>query len=106
MDLVWLEGRATVIRGYEAMSLPGLLQTRAYAEATIQAARPADQSDVETSLDFRLRRQSLFDSESPPRYQVILDESALRRPFGGSDVMKAQLRHLLEMNERDNVELR
>jgi len=34
-----------------------------------------------------------------------VDEAALRRPMGGPEVMRAQLRHLIEAADRPNVTL-
>jgi hypothetical protein len=36
---------------------------------------------------------------------VIIDESALRREVGGPDVMRTQLRHLIEMADLPSVSL-
>jgi hypothetical protein len=33
----------------------------------------------------------------------VLDEGAVRRPIGGSSVMRAQLQHLIEMSQRPHV---
>jgi transcriptional regulator with XRE-family HTH domain len=106
IDLAWLESRASEIRSYEAMSLPGLLQTGAYAEAVVRAFRPTSDEFVRSAVDFRLKRQLVLDGDRPPRYHGIVDESALRRSVGGPLVMKAQLNHLLDMSDRDNIELR
>jgi Domain of unknown function (DUF5753) len=38
--------------------------------------------------------------DPPPRLHVILDESALRRPIGGTDVMRRQMLRLIEVGER------
>jgi hypothetical protein len=38
VDYMWLESRATAIRAFDCVVLPGLLQTREYAEAVITAA--------------------------------------------------------------------
>jgi hypothetical protein len=34
---------------------------------------------------------------------VIIDEAALRKPVGGAEVMRDQLRHLVDMAEREAV---
>jgi transcriptional regulator with XRE-family HTH domain len=105
IDLAWLESRATEIQSYEAMSLPGLLQTRAYAEAAIRAFDDDDQI-VLNAVEFRLKRQVVLDAKRPPLFRCLLDENTLRRPFGGIEVMREQLRHLLTMGRRANIELR
>jgi transcriptional regulator with XRE-family HTH domain len=105
IDLAWLESRATEIQSYEAMSLPGLLQTRQYAEAAIRAFDSDDQL-VLSALEFRLKRQRVLDGEHPPMYRCLLDESTLLRPFVGAPAMREQLAHLLTMSKKDNIELR
>ena len=35
----------------------------------------------------------------------MLDEAALRRPYGDREVMRGQLQHLIEVSERPNVTL-
>ncbi|MFE9243495.1 DUF5753 domain-containing protein [Nocardiopsis sp. NPDC006938] len=44
-------------------------------------------------------RQKIPREESPKEHEVVLDESALRRPIGGVDVMKKQLARLRKMAE-------
>ena len=47
-----------------------------------------------------------MDRERPPELWVILDEGVLRRPVGGSDVMREQLKRLAEMARRPNIVVR
>ena len=42
----------------------------------------------------------------PPKIQVALNESVLRRPVGGPEIMAAQLDHLAQMADLPNVSLR
>ena len=101
-----LEEAASVIRTFEQQFVPGLFQTEAYARAVTllgHSAAPADEIDRRVSL--RLRRQKLLTREDPPQVWSVIDEGALRRPAGGSTVMLAQLRHLLEIADAPNVTL-
>src|SRR6185312_17520307 len=50
--------------------------------------------------------QSIFRSDSPPRLCAILDEAVLHRQIGGRECMAAQLRHLADLADRPNIELR
>lgn len=53
--------------------------------------------DVEDLLALlRRKRQDLLTRPVPPRIWAILDEAVLRRPVGGAEVMRAQLRHVIE----------
>lgn len=58
---------------------------------------------MQRSVDARIQRQSILNRFDPPRYWAILDEAALRRPTRDPNVMRAQLRHLIQMAARLNV---
>lgn len=107
VDLAWLEARALEIRNYEAIMVPGLLQNYEYAEAVI---RGDDESltdeQIGRFLELRMARQKVFDRPDPVKLRAIMDESALRRPFGGRDVLRVQLTQLLDLAQRPHVELR
>jgi transcriptional regulator with XRE-family HTH domain len=95
MPLVGLEVVADRIHQYEAMAVPGLLQTYDYARAMIRALRPEFSADqVDRWVEFRMTRQKLLDRRDPPRYVAVLEECVLRRPVGGRPAMRAQLRSL------------
>jgi Domain of unknown function (DUF5753)/Helix-turn-helix domain len=101
---VGLEEAAQLIRVYELQFVPGLLQTEDYARAIIRQGAPAmDPNEVERRVALRLGRQKLLTNRNPPKYWVILDEAALRRPFGGHDVHVAQLEHLIDLTSEANI---
>ncbi len=103
---IGLEEGATALRMYAALLVPGLLQTRDYAIAVLRALQPSlDAEQFERWVDLRLRRQSLLDRAGAPALWTILDEAVLRRPVGGAEVMRDQLRRLAEASERPNVTL-
>jgi len=102
---VGLEEAASLIRTYEVQFIPGLLQTEDYARAVTIAGRPAlPAEEVERRVHLRLHRQRILDRlPSTPRLWAVVDEGALRRPIGGSRVMRAQLEHLLALRDKRNV---
>jgi len=101
---VGLEEAATQIRAYEVQFVPGLLQTGDYARAVSLLGDPnATDREVERRVGLRLARQAMFTRPTPPNFWVVLDEAVLRRPIGGVEIMRAQVRHLLEMSQRQNV---
>ncbi len=103
---VGLEEAAQLIRVYEVQFVPGLLQTEEYARAIImQGAVGVDPDEVERRVALRLGRQKLLTRENPPRYWVIMDEAALRRPMGGHDVHAAQIEHLIDLVGEPNITL-
>jgi transcriptional regulator with XRE-family HTH domain len=98
------ERRATVIRKYDALVVPGLLQTPEYARALIAAGRPSARPEViETLLAARLERQEILSRDDPPTLWFVLDETVLMRPIGGRDVHVAQVDALLEAAERPGI---
>jgi len=103
---VGLEGAAHLIRAYEVQFVHGLLQTEAYARAVVRRGmKGASGADIEKRVALRLERQKHLVSEHAPEFHVVLDEAALRRPYGDREVMRGQLQHLIEISERPNVRL-
>jgi len=103
---VGLEAAASTVRAYEASSVPGLLQTEDYARAQLRAGINGDDADqVEQRVRVRMGRRSLLDSEDPFEFWVVIDEGVLSRPTGGDDVMRRQLRHLIDEGMRPNVKI-
>jgi transcriptional regulator with XRE-family HTH domain len=102
---IGLETDAASLRVYEPQVVPGLLQTRSYAEALIAGALPeSGSSDIEKRVSVRLRRQErIKDAEHPLRLWVVIDEAALRRLIGGKALMGEQLEHLMELSQLPHV---
>ena len=106
VDYPWLESRAEQICAYEAFVIPGLLQTQPYAEALIKRSFRGDQEQTARWLEFRMQRQEVLRSESPPELVFVVWEAALRTAIGGPSVMSEQLGHLRDSAKSGNVELR
>jgi hypothetical protein len=102
---IGLETDAASLRVYEPQVIPGLLQTRAYAEALINGALPESTvSDVEKRVGVRLRRQDrITGDEDPLRLWAVVDEAALRRVVGSRQLMREQLEHLVEQSKLPHV---
>lgn len=100
---ICLEQAAEVIRTYEAQLIPGLLQIPDYTRAVVTLASGEEPDQVERRIALRARRQDILTRPDPPSFWAVIDEAALRRPYGGPDVMRAQLRHLLAMAELPQV---
>ncbi|WP_128380164.1 helix-turn-helix domain-containing protein [Streptomyces cavernae] len=99
-----LEQAALQIRAYEAQFVHGLLQTEEYARALLGAGNPHAPSEAtERRVALRMRRQELLCREAPPRLWVVMDETVLRWPVGGAEVMRAQIDHLIELNRLPHV---
>ncbi|MFH9136184.1 Scr1 family TA system antitoxin-like transcriptional regulator [Streptomyces sp. NPDC017524] len=102
--VITYSARARVMRQYAAHVVPGLLQTPAYAKALLSASRSLrDDEHLEERLAARLGRQTRLTGPDRPELWIILDEAVLRRPVGGSTVMRDQLEHLLRLAEEPNI---
>jgi transcriptional regulator with XRE-family HTH domain len=103
---IGLEEAATLIRGYDPHSIPGLLQTPDYARASVRTGFP-DASDDEAGrrVDLRLARQHILARPDPPTLWLVIDETALRRPAAttGPAVMRAQLDMLIQAASRPSI---
>jgi transcriptional regulator with XRE-family HTH domain len=103
---VSLEAEADQIRAYEPHYVPGLLQTEAYAATVLRSGMPhAPASEIDRLVALRLARQDLLQRKQPPLLWVVIDETVLRRPFGGPNVMRAQISRLIEAVSAPHVRL-
>jgi transcriptional regulator with XRE-family HTH domain len=106
-NLMEFEAKASRIRNFETTFVPGLLQTPEYCRAIIQGI---DATLTEEELDqlvaARMARQIVISRRRAPQFLAVVDETVLRRPIGGSGVMKRQLQHLLNVADASNVSLR
>jgi hypothetical protein len=102
------------LRQFENAYVPGLLQTRRYAHAMLEAAykrknipldNPRISAEVDKKVDYRLARRDIFDTkpgeEGALRGEFVMDEGAIRRMVGAESgdktVMVEQLEYLKEV---------
>jgi transcriptional regulator with XRE-family HTH domain len=104
VELFGNEPVAKVIYKYEPSVVPGLLQTYDYAEGLLRALGNSDE-DVQRRLEVRTQRQLLLESPQRPTLNFILGETSLALPVSGRNTMIEQLSHLLELSERDDINL-
>jgi transcriptional regulator with XRE-family HTH domain len=98
------ETRATAIREYTSMLIPGLLQTPAYARAVSRAFQPTVPEDaIDGLVSGRMARSRLLDDPTTPLLWTVIDEAALRRTTGGREVMAEALDHLADLARRSRV---
>jgi len=97
-EYLGLEAAASIIRTFELQFVQGLFQTEAYARAvTLLGNTAAPAEEIERRVSLRLKRQDLLTGPEPPQVWSVIDEGALRRPVGGTAVMRAQLNRLTEV---------
>ncbi|MFF3557144.1 helix-turn-helix domain-containing protein [Streptomyces tsukubensis] len=98
--------RTTHFRVYEPGVIPGILQTKEYARAImggISTFRGLP-DDLESAVEVRMGRQRVL-QDAARRFGILLEEGALRARFGTSEVMAAQLGHLLTVATMQHVSL-
>jgi transcriptional regulator with XRE-family HTH domain len=101
-----LESGASELSTFQTVVVPGLLQTREYAEAVFRGNTDLTEEQVAQRVDLRIGRQQILDREEDPiSFWAVLDESVLYRLYGGGITMHNQLRHLLELAERPRIDI-
>lgn len=101
-----LESGATELSSFDSVVVPGLLQTRDYAEAVIRGNPDLSDEQVTQLVDVRMGRQKILGRRSSPVHvMTVIDESVLYRKRGCPDVMRGQMMHLLEMSERPRIDI-
>jgi transcriptional regulator with XRE-family HTH domain len=105
---VGLEAAASRLLHYQQVLVPGLLQTEDYARTLIRADHPEEHdAEVDQRVRLRMARQAILRrTVGAPEFRVALNESVLRCPVGGAELMAAQLDRLAAVAELPNVSLR
>jgi transcriptional regulator with XRE-family HTH domain len=110
MEFIGLEAEAATELEWQVEAVPGLLQTEEYARAIHTAHQQVvlmPPGIFERRIQARMIRQELLTTRNPPlELSVVVDEAVLLRKVGSRDLMARQLRHLAEMTQLPNVELR
>jgi len=104
-DWLIIEREATLIRWFEPLIIPGILQTKAYAHAIIAGSGMVDSDEIDQRAATRVDRQSLLTGTRPPTLIAIVDEGVLRRRIGNPEVMAEQCRLLLDLGTRPHVQV-
>ena len=107
VDYARIEGRAWKVETFYNGAVPGLLQTPDYAREVLRAWDPlATAQQIERGVDVRTARQRRLTGEDPLQLAAVISEGALRVAVGGADVMRAQLKRIVDVAAQPNVELR
>ncbi|MFF3195727.1 helix-turn-helix domain-containing protein [Streptomyces misionensis] len=100
------EAEAEELHHYCNHVMHGLLQTEAHARVLFAKRRPfLSDETIEKRVADRLSRQQVFERWPAPVVSYILEEVVLDRPIGGPRVHADQLRRLLTLGDRQNVEI-
>ena len=96
------EGEAHMLRYWNPVLVPGIVQTREYAYEVFRAGGRSDEQAA-ADAEARLQRQGILDREDPPNIVVVLWEPVLYHQVGTPDVMLGQVSRLLEVSQRPGV---
>lgn len=102
------EEGASVIRQFQPLLVPGLLQTEEYARS-ITRGYLGESRIVDDIVEIRLQRQErVMEREAPPEQIYILDEAVIRRRISrdGVNIMSNQLRHLATIALRPQITIK
>ncbi|GAA1915410.1 helix-turn-helix domain-containing protein [Streptantibioticus ferralitis] len=104
LDLAEMEHHAAYLRALEVIHIPGLLQTEGHMRAAFSYVNPnLPAHRLDTWVEFRARRKTVLTTGT---FNAVIHEAALRLRVGGAVEARAQLAHILELSERDNVSVR
>lgn len=99
-----LEQQAVMIHEFALAYFPGILQTKRYARAILGAAfPPVSEEECDRRVVTRLERAKILEDRLTPVVWTLLDETLLRRPVAGGDVMAEQIMHVVHLAETGRI---
>lgn len=105
-----LESRTSLLSYYLPASVPGLLQTTAYARRLLSSGPDGVPADLAERVMGRIERQRVLYDESK-RFRFVIPEAVLRWPYGPPDDPAVRDEHLEQLDRvawasrRPNIEL-
>jgi transcriptional regulator with XRE-family HTH domain len=104
--LIGLEIEAAQVSSYESCVIPWMFQTKEYARAVIRGSLPQiDDHVLDERVAARITRQEIITRESPPHFWSLVDESSLRRRVGSNQIMRDQLKGMVDLAAIPNMTL-
>jgi hypothetical protein len=105
LQFIEYEEAASILRNYEPLLVPGLLQTEEYADAIMRKLpdpdTPADL--IQTRMEIRLTRQHLLEEPSPLTLIFVLGQAAIQHLVGERNTARGQLDRLINLATRPNI---
>ncbi|MFF4411361.1 Scr1 family TA system antitoxin-like transcriptional regulator [Streptosporangium sp. NPDC001559] len=102
---VGIERRAHVLKNWQPLVFPGLLQTPDYARALLKGRRTMPEERIEELVAARIERQSLLHGANPPLLWAVLDESMLYRRVGSPEIMRGQIAAVIAAMENRHISI-
>ena len=118
LSYVGLEDESSAMHLFSPAGMPGLLQTKDFAHAVVDASWWTPGTDdpargqpvppeVTARVDVRMKRQQeVLKRPNPPAITAVFDEAVLRRQIGGPAVLRQQLLHLAELGASPHIAIR
>ncbi|WP_371606061.1 helix-turn-helix domain-containing protein [Streptomyces sp. NBC_01213] len=101
-----LEREAVSLCTYECRLVPGLLQSEAYARAVFEGTIPLrTDEELGEQLAARMERKAMMRERPTVPFSFIVEEHVFRRRFGGAEMMRELVDHVLELAAPRNVTL-
>jgi hypothetical protein len=106
-EFAGFENDAVQIRICMPLLVPGLLQTRDYAEAVLRVA-PKPPTWRERATEARMRRQQILDRPdgTAPKLIAVITEASLMYRWGTKSERRDQIEYLVKVAASPNLELR
>ncbi|MEV1059828.1 Scr1 family TA system antitoxin-like transcriptional regulator [Micromonospora chalcea] len=99
------ERDAVSIRWFEHTWVPGLLQTEAYARATL-TGEALTAAEIDELVASRLERQAILRRDRPPLVVAVIFEGVLHQSaYGDRELMREQLEHLVHCAALPGVQI-
>jgi transcriptional regulator with XRE-family HTH domain len=103
--LIDFEQTAKQITAVSPLLVPGLLQTSDYIRS-IMVSGKVPPNELPTRVAVRIGRRDAITRTDPVRFVALIGEAVLHQIVGDRAVMIEQLRHLLDMSQLSNVDVR
>lgn len=104
LEIVDLDAKATAVRHFQPLVMPGLVHTPDYARACIEAANLHGERDVDAAVAARMNRVARMRAPGAPRYHAVVTEAALLwRPAGDDDPRPGVWRSILDTADVDTM---
>ncbi|WP_193318588.1 helix-turn-helix domain-containing protein [Nonomuraea phyllanthi] len=104
--LVEIEQQAAMLRTWQPLIVPGMLQTPEYARAIFRGKPGTTPDVVEQNVADRMQRQDVLQRENGPTLWAVIDEGVLTRPIGTKAVMAEQMAHLVALDDHPRINVR
>jgi hypothetical protein len=103
-EVAELVDQASAVYEYLVLVWPAHLQRESYAQALIKhGAQWLTDEEVKSRAAGRAKRSARLAESTHPKLWLVIDEALLYRRYGGKEVTREQLEHVVELVERGRI---